>query len=433
MAHFVGIIQTTTRQDGDSMLQSPSKNKSEFIMKATKVSLFGCLMLTLSASWLHAKPLLNGLAVSTEFGKERFIAALYSDRLTTDVQQMLDGSGHRRMELKVTANSISARSINSMWIEGMAINNSASTLEAQAENLAKLNNMVRKRLRAGDVLAFDAESGNGTTVTLNGVKLGTINSDDFFPMLLRTWIGSIPLSSNFKESLLAGGTVDGELSARYASIKPDEARIAAVANWVAPTPPQPQVAADAVIPPKPDTNITPPPPVTKVVQAPAKAGPEKTKVAATASSKPSLSAEPKPKTTPPDPVKPASTKVAKTAPAPEPDHEAKEDEAEEVMVTAQSLLVRQRYISDVMQKVLKNMRYPRRAQERDQEGSIRLAVTITRDGKLQDVRMVDDSPYRLLNREALDSVKRANPFPKVPDGVGGETFSFGIPVTFRLQ
>lgn len=394
-------------------------------MKTTRIPRIGvCLLFILAAGRVQAEPLLNGLAVSTEFGKERFIAALYTDRLTEDAQEVLSSTGERRMELKITADSISARSINSMWVEGMAINNPSSALEAQAENLAKLNNFVRKRLRAGDVLTFNAVEGQGTAVSLNGIKLGAINSDGFFPMLLRTWIGSIPLSSEFKTDLLAGGDVDGELSSRYARIEPDDARVEAVAGWVAPKPPAPEVAAGpAIQPPKPDTRITPPAPPSTTTQEP-EAEPE-----------PQVAKAPEPApagSTPeskPEPSKPA--KVAR-APAPEPVAE-EEDEAEEMMVTAESLLQRQRYISDVMRQTLRSMRYPRRAQERGQQGSIRLAVTVARDGALQNVKIVQESRYNLLNREALDSVERASPFPDVPEGILGDTFSFGIPVTFQLQ
>lgn len=408
-------------------------------MKKNKFSLYGiCVMLSLSAGWLHAQPLLNGLAVNTEFGKERFIAALYSDNLSADADAMLSGTGHRRMELKIVVDSISARSINSLWIEGMAINNSASALEAQAQNLAKLSNMVRKRLRAGDVLAFDAVPGNGTAITLNGVKLGTINSDDFFPMLLRTWIGSIPLSSDFKDSLLANGEVDSELSQRYRRIEPSEARVNVVATWITPEPPRPEVVDGSVVqPPRPDSLIAPPQPSSSGPETPAETPePEPAQVAqedtdaSGASSEANESAEPEVVAVAPEPA-PAPARTARAAPAPSPVEE--DEDAEEVMVTAETLLLRQRYVSDVMRKTLQGMRYPRRALERFQEGSIRLAVTVGRNGELKDVQIVEESRYSLLNKEALASVDRASPFPAVPEGVGDADFSFGIPVTFRLQ
>src|SRR5690606_15555282 len=175
-------------------------------MKAKTICTLGLfLCFGLFGAWANAEPRLNGLAVSSEFGKERFIAALYTNNRSTREEDLFNNSFHRRMELKVTADSLSARSINSMWVEGMAINNPSAALEAEAENLAALNNMVRRRLREGDVMTFDAVPGEPLTISLNGVELGRINSSNFFNMLLRTWIGNIPLSTEFKDSLMAGG------------------------------------------------------------------------------------------------------------------------------------------------------------------------------------------------------------------------------------
>lgn len=412
-------------------------------MKTLKLPLLGvCLMLCLSTGQLHAEPLLNGLAINTEFGKERFIAALYSDRLTDDATTLLADAGNRRMEIKIVADSISARSINSLWIEGMAINNPGSALEAEAQNLAKLSNMIRKRLRAGDILAFDAAPGNGTAVTLNGVKLGTINSDDFFPMLLRTWIGSIPLSSSFKDALLANGDVDSELFERYSRIEPSDARVDTVAAWVAPEPPQPKIVeSSGPQPPKPEPVVIPPPAPTGSSLASAATnstptvadGDTQTAQASQAVAKP---AKPKAQSKVSEPAAPA--RIAKSTPTPTPkateeEEERDEDVEEDGLVTAESLILRQRYISDVMRQTLQNVRYPRRAVDRNQQGNIRLEVTVERNGEVQKVRIVEESPFSALNREAVASIERSSPFPKVPESVGGETFSFGIPVVFRLQ
>src|SRR5690606_14610815 len=219
----------------------------------------------------------------------------------------------------------------------------------------------------------------------------------------------IPLSSDFKDALLAGGDVDAELSARYAAITPTAARAEAIAGWVAPEPPAPKVVDAGLAPPKPEVPVAPPPPVTSAPEPepePAPAAPEpEPQVAATPAP-----AEPKPA---------APAQVAKAPAAPAPAEEEHDEDELEGMVTAEPLLLRQHYMSDVMRKTLQNMRYPRRAQERAQEGSIRLAVTVARDGKLQDVKIVEESRYSLLNKEALDSVERANPFPALPEGIAG--------------
>lgn len=183
---------------------------------------FACLIFgfSLISPLLQAAPQLNGIATHQELGKERFIAALYSESAHDDPMALLRSTEPRRMELKVTTQRLSARRLNNMWIEGMAINNSATSLEAHAENMVKFAGFVKKRLVAGDVLAIDGVPGQGALVSVNGVELGSVESDTFFNMLLATWIGPVPLSSDFRSGLLLAGRIPGDLLGRYTAITP---------------------------------------------------------------------------------------------------------------------------------------------------------------------------------------------------------------------
>lgn len=418
--------------------------------KISAFAIIACL-----SSWTAAEPLLNGLAVSTELGKERFIAALYSDNLSSDANTILNASGERAMELKVTDRRLSARSLNSMWIEGIAINNRAPTLEAQAQNLASLTNMIRKRLVTGDTLRFDAAPGNGTTVTLNGVQLGNIPSDDFFPILLRTWIGSVPLSSDFKTALLGGGDVDGNLEARYRSISPDPARIEVVSSWTSPTPPAPAAGGNtSIAPPPPSVSVRPPAPSLSdlakptieaireqetpkvaVAPAPAETKPEPKPAAPEPTPEPVKPAEPEPvqvAAVEPTP-KPAESQPAPRTPPPLNVDDEDEEEEEEVTFSASSLLERQYYVSDSLAAIQRSVSYPRRAVERNQQGVVRLAVTVDRTGNVQNIQAVEESRYKMLNNAAVKAVEKAGPLGKLPDSLGGDSFTFTAPITFRVQ
>ncbi len=418
------------------------------LMKTNRYSKFSFIVaLVFMSSWAAAEPLLNGLAVSTELSKERFIAALYSDNLSTDAETLLSSSGERAMELKVTDRRLSARSLNSMWIEGIAINNRGAALEAQAQNLASLTNMIRKRLVTGDTLRFDAAPGNGTTVTLNGIKLGNIASDDFFPVLLRTWIGRVPLSSDFKTGLLGAGTVDSSLESRYRSISPDPARIELVSTWTTAAPPTPVASNNNITPPPPSVSVQPPAPTLRpselakpTIAAIRNQDPPKAVIAARPSdTKPAAPAAETPKpveiaAVEPSPKPVESTPASKPTPPPlsEEDDEGEEEE-EEVAFSASSLLERQYYVSDSMIAIQRNVTYPRRAIERNQQGSVRLAVTVDRDGEIQDVQTVEESQHGLLNRAALKAVGKAGPLTKLPNSLGGDTFTFTVPITFTVK
>ncbi len=421
-----------------------------------------CFILLLSAAFAHAEPVLNGLAVSVELNKERFIAGLYTSNPSTNATDLLTNSGERRMEIKVTARRFSARSLNNMWIEGMAINNPSSALRAESENLSKMVNMIRKSLTEGDTLTFDTAPGEGTRVTLNGVQLGTINSEDFFTLLLRTWIGNVPLSSDFKAGLLAGGEYDQDLRDRFSRIEPTPVRIATVEGWVVPAPPSPAetpTTTAAITPPRPQVQIDVPrpriqPPASQTIEAlrqqpseqvaeslpanrPTESNPDG--AAETENEVASTPADSAPANNPPAneeaPAQPTQLAVAEpiTPAVPtEPLPLEEEDEEEEAVITAESLLERQFYISDVLRQARRTVKYPDRALRREQEGTVLVSVTLDRTGKLLGTLTVEESRYSILNREAEESIERAAPYKPFPDSITDETYSFAIPITFTI-
>ncbi|WP_179957594.1 TonB family protein [Exilibacterium tricleocarpae] len=388
----------------------------------------------------QAEPILNGIATHQELGKERFIAAVYSENMYNDPMALLASTEPRRMELKVTANRLSARRLNNMWIEGMAINNSATALEQHADYMVEFAGFVKKRLVSGDVLTIDGLPGEGARVSVNGVEVGAVESDSFFTMLLATWIGPVPLSSDFRTGLLTGGNVQPELLGRYRSITPSPERVDEIAAWSAPAP-DPGTPPEAPPPePKPAAAVA----VATPAPAPAVVKP------AVAAAAPTLAQAPTPAAPTPQPEAPAPRPAApkpepKPKPAPRPvaappadplldEDLLDEDELDEdgPALTAQSLLSRQLYHSKLKRWTYEYLKYPSRAQKRGQEGSVRLSVVIDRQGNVKTVSAVQESRYSLLNREALGAVKRATPFPPMPDEVQGNEFTFSLPIVFRL-
>lgn len=389
-------------------------------LRRITTSLLLCLLFITSAN-LSAAPLLNGLAPHTELGQDQFLAALYVDSPSTSPSTLLSANEHKRMELRITARRLSTRRFNSLWIEGMAINVPSSLLTKHADNMVKFTKLFKGRLVAGDNLVIDTAPGEGTQVSLNGVELGQIFGDGFFELLLRTWIGSVPLSSDFRDMILIGGEVDADLIARFQSITPQEGRVATIESWIQKEEPKtvapPEVAKDLPrLPDKPKVTA----PSLAIAKAPRPAqsdGKQKT-------------AKNKPKVAAPDkPAKKVAAAVAKASV--KEDHEEEPEEQEEVL-TAESLLSRQMYHSKLLKWTYKYLSYPKRAISRGQEGSVRLAVVIDRNGKVKKTSPVEESRYSALNKEALGAVMRAEPFPPVPDAVRGEEFEFSLPIVFRL-
>lgn len=391
------------------------------------------------ASWpAAAAPLLNGVAVHTELGKEQFIAGLYADSPTDDAATLLSSNQNKRIQVRVLADALSSRRFKRMWIEGIAINSSHADLQDNAQHMADFSNMLRVKLMQGDILTIDRDAQAGMTISLNGTSLGTIDDPQFFDLLLRTWIGSVPLSSSFRDNLLKSGAVATDLLTRFEATRPSDERIASVERAISASKQEklaqnaaqakPELVADAV--PKEPLIDAPQLEKPALAMAPPALGPEKPSIAAPAASKPAQKEAAKPAPAP-KPA-PAETQVAKASKKAETEENIFEDEQEESF-TAASLLSRQLYIGKVKSWAQRELKYPDRALRREWQGNVRLDITLDRKGNLVDVAVSEEAEYSVLTKEALRAVEEAAPFPPMPDDVAGNTFLFTMPVAFKLQ
>ena len=383
---------------------------------------------------VHSDPLLNGIASHSELGKEQFIAGLYTSTLSDQSRDILLAEEEKRIQVRVTAERFSSRRFKRMWIEGMAINASSVELAEQSKNMAAFRNMLKIKLIQGDIFTID-RSLEKVSVSLNGALLGEIDDPVFFDLLLRTWIGPVPLSSDFRKNLLTNGDVEDEALDRYLSTVPTDERIAMVEDGVRqlnegtanqesssdspvvaaiapviqqPSAPRPSVAAPVIQIDQPTID-----PVAENNAEPA---------AETAN-------EPEVEVAAPEPVQ----EVAVAAPEPKPEKKSEsifeEDEEE---FTAQTLLEQQLYIANLKRWSQKYLKYPRTALNRGYEGNVRLELVLDRAGKVQSIEFLEEAPYRTLNKEAEKAVKRAEPFPEMPQILKGDSFTFTLPISFQL-
>lgn len=362
----------------------------------------------LLCSWAHAEPMLNGIASHQELGKEQFIGALFSDSISNNADTLLAANQPMRIELKILSqDGISARRFSRMWIDGMAINNNPDVLRNQANNIVKLDAFFKGRLISGDHIVFKLTPTQGVEISVNGILLGSIKDDKFFSLMLSSWIGKIPLSSEFKENILKVGDVGSSLRSRFDQIKPANYRIGEVSAWSG----QAQAssassskasAKSSVANAEIDNSVTP---LTPTITLP----PLVTNETESSSSKPA--------------VKTAT--VSSKAP--------EIDEDSEPVFTTESLLARQFYVKELIKAINQKVRYPVSAQQKGQEGSVRITVTLDRQGNITNIVASEPSRYSALTKEAMAAINRAAPFAALPSAVAGESFEFTAPIRFTLM
>lgn len=382
------------------------------------------------ASAAHSAARLNGVATHEELGQEQFIGGLYATTTTDSAISILTAQEEKRIQVRVTTDQLSSRRFKRMWIEGMAINSSPAELEKHAKNMASFSNMLNIKMQEGDIFSVD-RSTSDVSVSINGVKLGSIDDPQFFDLLLRTWIGPVPLSSDFRQDLLAGGEIKPGPLARFESIRPSEQRIAsiqsAVGNKAAQKASEPAKAVEVAIAP---------PVVAPVIKAPSVPASAPDEVASNepvnAAPKLSIDAptieQPTPGVTPtPVPTKQA---VALAPKAPVLDESVFEEEDEEF--TAESLLKEQLYYTQLARYTHKFLKYPPKAWNRGHEGNIRMRVTINREGKMTNTEILEESKFPALNKEAVNAVERASPYPAMPPEIKGNDYTFTFRIAFKI-
>jgi protein TonB len=79
----------------------------------------------------------------------------------------------------------------------------------------------------------------------------------------------------------------------------------------------------------------------------------------------------------------------------------------------------------------RNKRYP--ADAKEHRGIVQLAFSIDRRGRVTSSHIVASSGSPALDREALEMVKRAQPFPSPPAGLSDTALNFTVPVRFNMR
>ncbi len=388
---------------------------------------------------------LNGLAAFIQLRNEYYIGALYLESLSQDSGSAFNFSGRKRMDIRVTIDKWSQRSFAKQWNQLILINNEQERLEQFTDQILAFTDLPKDDLLVGDTITIDMHPSKGTTIYLDGKKAIHTDDKEFFDILLNTWIGQRPPSSDFKNDILTLPTDQAgtELLVRYQALAPSNERSNKVAGWFKSQSSNKATATKSanagVAPPSSDTTVTAKRETstaktsTNVAIAAVAVAAPSTKVEVT---KPKLSApaEPKPAAKPapapkPEPEPEPPKKVAaKPAPAPVAKVETPKVSAKE----AEQAKLLKAYSSNVLKLTYLNTQYPKRAMDFKQQGLVLLTVKINRKGKLIDIIETTTSEHKLLNNAARKAIKSTAPYPEVPNNLEGEEISVDLPFNFKL-
>jgi protein TonB len=84
-------------------------------------------------------------------------------------------------------------------------------------------------------------------------------------------------------------------------------------------------------------------------------------------------------------------------------------------------------------EIAKHKQYPNVARMRGWQGEAMIELKIDSNGQLLSSRIVTSSGYEVLDKQGLEMVRKASPFPPPPTALRGRNFEILVPVSFKLE
>jgi protein TonB len=126
--------------------------------------------------------------------------------------------------------------------------------------------------------------------------------------------------------------------------------------------------------------------------------------------------------------KPSEPPPVVTTPPPQPEPPPKPVAAPPDLDAAYS-----NYGSVLSREFAKHKLYPRVAQMRGWQGMARVELKIDASGNVTSSSIAESSGFEILDKQALEMVRKASPLPLPPEALRGRDFTIVVPVAFKLE
>jgi protein TonB len=88
------------------------------------------------------------------------------------------------------------------------------------------------------------------------------------------------------------------------------------------------------------------------------------------------------------------------------------------------------YPGQIVSKLRRSLRYPAEARRNRVTGEVHVSFVVSANGSTDRIRVVRSSGSPALDQAALETVRRAAPFPAIPREAGRESWAFTVPLAF---
>ncbi|NRB39933.1 MAG: TonB family protein [Pseudomonadales bacterium] len=180
-----------------------------------KNTVFPAIVLMLGSSLTQAELQLNGIAEYNQLRTSYYVAALYLQEKSANPKAIMASHSPAKMELSIITSKWRNRSFSTYVNSQFSINNSKSITQKYASVNSPVNVLAglaqATPLLAGDVISIEYSQQGITVLSLNGQPFSSDQGKTLFNALLNMWIGKRPPSRQFKADILT--LADAEVTA----------------------------------------------------------------------------------------------------------------------------------------------------------------------------------------------------------------------------
>ena len=148
---------------------------------------------------------LNGAGVRTKLAvMKQYVGALYLPAKKADADEIIKDAGAKRVVMHVLADELTSRDLTASLNNAIAANHIPAEIALIEGRLRELNRMMSTVgvLKKGATVVLDYSPATGTHIIINGEEKLVIKGDDFFPALLRIWLGKRPVDGGLRRLML---------------------------------------------------------------------------------------------------------------------------------------------------------------------------------------------------------------------------------------
>ncbi|MCF6209863.1 MAG: chalcone isomerase family protein [Gammaproteobacteria bacterium] len=144
---------------------------------------------------------LNGAGIRSKLFFDIYVGALYLPEKTTDAESAINMPGPKRVLMHFLYKEVSRENLIDGWNDGLQNNHSSEQFKVLETKLETFNQLF-VTVKRSDHITLDYLPGIGTRVSINDQIMGNIPGEEFYPALLRVWLGKKPADSDLKKGML---------------------------------------------------------------------------------------------------------------------------------------------------------------------------------------------------------------------------------------